>query len=311
MIEVLYGIQNELIDSYVNNYIKKLNIYNIIKIDYEESNIDDIVEEASCFDLFGDKKALIIYNAYFLTAKGSLDSKIFESYLSNPNPKTIMFLVVNSETLDERKKVLKLIKKSYKVKEFNKFSESEAFKYVKESFKKYNYIIDELSIKKIVEYLSINFGLYDNEINKLKLYKYDEKVIELQDVLDITSRFPEDNVFKLVEAVINNQKEEIFSLFSDIKSLGTDEISLLALLSSQFRFMYQVKVLMNDGKTKQEIITILASHPYKTEMTMKKVGSFKEEKILDILHELALIDVKIKTGEIDKTNAIENFFLNL
>lgn len=311
MIKVLYGIQKELIDSYINNFIEKEKIKNIIKIDYEETNIDNVIEESSYIDLFGEKKIIILYNANFLTSKEKLDSKSFEKYLSSPNNNTILFLIVYNEKLYESKKFVKLLRKNYELLEFNKFSEYDAYKYLKESFKKDGYSIEEESIKKIVEYLSTNFGLYDNEIKKLKLYKYDEKAIYLEDVLNLTSKVAEDDIFKLLNAVMINDKEEIFKLYKDIKSIGIDEIYLIALLSSQFRFLYQVNSLMADGKTKMDIVSILESHPYKTELTMKKANNYKIEKVLDIMYALALIDIKIKTSEVDKEMLLEDFFLNL
>ena len=89
------------------------------------------------------------------------------------------------------------------------------------------------------------------------------------------------------------------------------KIALIALIANQFRFMYQVKVLLDDGKNKNEIVSILKSHPYKTEISMKKASSYSNEKLLDILYSLSLMDVSIKTGEVDKSYALENFFLNL
>ena len=75
--------------------------------------------------------------------------------------------------------------------------------------------------------------------------------------------------------------------------------------------MYQVKVLMDNNKNKFDIISILKSHPYKTEITMKKVGMYSENKIIDVLYKLAVVDSSIKSGELDKSYAMENFFLNL
>ncbi len=311
MIKVLYGIQLELIEDYINKFISDKKINNVIKYNYEEIEITSLVEECSYLDLFGDTKLVILYNSKFLGSKETIDNKIFNDYLLNPNPNTFLFLVLNEENIDERKKVIKLIKEKYETLEFNSFTESDAIRYIKESFKKDNYIIEEAAIRKMFEYLQTNYGLYNNEIKKLKLYKLDDKNITLDDVINVTSRVPEDNIFKLLDAVIVNNKEEIFKLYKDIKSIGADEIAILALISSQFRFMYQVCVLSKDGKNKFEIAKYLNAHPYKTEMILKKINLYKEEKILDILLELSEIDIKIKTGEQEKSSILEDFFLKL
>ncbi len=311
MITVLYGIQSDLIENYIDDFIKKNKINSVIKYDYNDVNIDTIIEEVSYVDLFGDKKIIILYNSKFLTSEETLDNKYFEDYIKNQNQVNYLFLITNSENLDERKKIVKLLRESYEVKEFNKFSEYDAYKYINELLKKDKYTIEEKAIKEIVSRLSLNIGMMKNEVEKLKLYKLDDRNITLNDVFEVTSILPEDNVFKIVDALISNNKEEIFKLYNDFKLIGVDEIALIALIANQFRFMYQVKVLLNDGKTKNEIISILKSHPYKTEITIKKVSIYSEEKLLDILYKLSIIDVSIKTGEIDKEYALENFFLNL
>ena len=311
MINVLYGIQSDLIENYINDFIKKNKISNIIKYDYNDINIETVIEEVSYLDLFGDKKLIILYNSKFLTSEETLDNKYFEDYINSDDQSNYLFLVTNNETLDERKKLVKLLRKKYEVKEFNKFSEYDAYKYIIELFKKDEYSIEEKAAKEMVSRLSSNIGMLKNEVDKLKLYKLDDKNITLNDVLNITSILPEDNVFKIVDVIVNNNKEEIFKLYSDFKLIGVDEIALVALIANQFRFMYQVKVLLNDGKNKTEISSLLKSHPYKTEITIKKVSSYSEEKILDILYKLSLVDVSIKTGEVDKSYALEDFFLNL
>jgi len=60
MINVLYGIQSDLIENYIDDFVKKNKINNIIKYDYNDITIDTVIEEISYLDLFGEIK-LIIY----------------------------------------------------------------------------------------------------------------------------------------------------------------------------------------------------------------------------------------------------------
>ena len=311
MITVLYGVYIELIENYINDFVKKNKINNIIKYDYNDVEIEEVINELSYPDLFGETKLIILYNSKFLTSDEKLENDSFDNYINNPNNSNYLFLITESDTLDERKKIVKNLRKKYEVINFDKFSEYDATKYIKKSFLDDEYKIDDKVIKEIISRLSLNIGIINNEINKLKLFKLEDKTITLEDVYNVTSKLPEDNVFKLVDAVINNDKTEIFRLYDDFKLIGVDEIALIGLLASQFRFMYQVKLLMDDNKNKFEIISVLKSHPYKTEITMKKVNSYSESKILDILYKLSLIDSSIKSGELDKSYALENFFLNI
>lgn len=311
MIKVLYGSQFDLIENYIHEFVKENNITNIIKLDYEEVELSSVIEECSYLDLFGDIKLIVLYSSNFLGSKDTLEDESFINYLNNPNPSSHLFLVMNEEALDERKKVVKLLKSKYEIIEFNSFKEGDALRLVRESFKKDGYEIEESAVKKIVEYLQTNYGFYYNEIQKLKMYKIEDKIITLDDVLNVTSRIPEDNVFKLLDAVILNNKKEIFDIYKDLKNTGSDEIGIIGLIASQFRFMYQVLILANDGKNKSEIARLLNAHPYKTEIALKKINLYKESKIQDILLKLSEMDIDIKTGEREKSEVLEEFFLGL
>ena len=311
MITVLYGSYIELIEDYINKFIKKNKLNNIIKYDYNDVSIDEIINELSYPDLFGETKLIILYNSKFLTSEEKIENDSFEKYIKSPNNSNYLFLVSECDALDERKKIVKELRKKYEVINFDKFSEYDAIKYINKSFNDDDYKIEDKAVKEMISRLSLNIGIINNEIEKLKLYKLEDKNILLDDVYKVTSKLPEDNVFKLVDAVINNDKTEIFKLYDDFKLIGVEEIALIGLLASQFRFMYQVKVLMDNNKNKFDIISILKSHPYKTEITMKKVGMYSENKIIDVLYKLAVVDSSIKSGELDKSYAMENFFLNL
>lgn len=311
MIYILYGTEQLLIDKFINNIIKTKKIDNIVRYDLEESSLENIIEDASYLDLFENEKAIIVNNSLFLTSTLSLETDELEKYVLNQNEKSIIFFIVNSEKLDERKKIVKFLKDKVEIKEFNKIQGYDLEKYIKTSFNEDGYKIDNDSIKRIISLLGGNFKLIDNEINKLKLYKIEEKVINIIDIESVVTKVLEDDIFKLVEAVLNNNKEKIFNLYKDLIELGEEPIKIVIMLANQFRLIYQVKVLLEDGLNKSEIANILGVHPYRVQLALEKSSKYQESKLLDILESLANIDMEIKSGISDKNKALEMFFLEL
>lgn len=313
MIYILYGTEELLIDKYIENLIQEKNIDNIIKYNLEETLIDNIIEDASYMDLFGNDKIIIVNDSSFLSSTGSLETDELEKYLNNPNDKTILIFIVNSEKLDERKKLVKFLKNNsnVRIEEFNKLEGFNLEKYIKDSFETDDYNIDLNCIKTIVSLLNGEFKFIDNEIKKLKLFKLDEKTINIKDVESVVTRLPEDNIFKLVDAVAENDKERMFSIYKDLIDNNEEPIKLIVMLANHFRLLYQVKILLSEGLKQYEIASELGIHPYRVKLSMEKANKYEDETLLNILSNLADIDYEIKSGLTDKNRALEMFFLEL
>ena len=200
MLYLLYG------DAYgINGYIKKilesnkLEDINISKYDLDAYNYKDVLEDASSVSLFDDKKIIIVSNAsIFTSAKTSIELESFEKYIENFNPNTILIFTTENK-IDERKKVTKLIKKHGTVKDFVIDDDPKSF--IKSLLDDYK--MDDSVINYFMSFVgNDNFNI-KNEIDKLKLYKED-KVITKEDIDNITTKNIDDDLFKLMNYILEN-----------------------------------------------------------------------------------------------------------
>lgn len=81
------------------------------------------------------------------------------------------------------------------------------------------------------------------------------------------------------------------------------------LIASQFRFLFQVKRLLNKNKNYSEIAKILEVNPYRVKFSIKKLYTYTEAELLKYIKRLAKIDHDIKLGIMDKRLAIELFII--
>ena len=86
-------------------------------------------------------------------------------------------------------------------------------------------------------------------------------------------------------------------------------MQIIMLLASQFRFLFQVKRLLNKNKTEAEIAKILEVNPYRVKFTKKKLYNYNEKLLLTYIKKLAKIDHDIKLGLMDKKLALELFII--
>lgn len=312
MIYILYGTINYLINKEVNKIIKENNIdeINITKYDLTNTYLTDIINDASSMSLFDDKKIIIVNNSYIFTGttKKALeqDTTILENYLNNINDNTILIFIINNDKLDERKKITKLTKKIGIVKEFNNIDN---ISLVKELFKDYSISTD--NIKYLLERVGDDTTLLATEIDKIKIYKDTDKNITKDDITNLISKSLEVNNFKLIDAIINKNKNEAILLYQDRIKLNEEPIAIIIALANQIRIMYQVKQLYLNGYTENDIASILKIHPYRVKLANQNSKKYDSNILLNYLKQLADLDISIKTGKIDKQLGLELFILAL
>ncbi len=311
MIYLLYGEFESDIEKYIDKLVKDNNIDTKVVYNYKDTSIEDVVEECSYTDLFGNKKMVILNDCTFLTGKDTLESDLMGKYLDNPNKDVILVFKIVTDKLDERKKLVKTIKSVAIVKEFKLLDEKNLDSYIKNYFESLEFKIDSLSINEIVSRLSSNTKVIDSELNKLYLYKLNDKTIELEDVKKVITRYEDNTIFKLVDAVVKRDKEKIFYLYKELLNNKEEPIMILTMLANQFRLMYQAKVLYNDGLSFKDIASKLKEHPYRVQLAIQNSNNLSKKELKNIIQKLAETDYQIKTGIMDKEKALEIFFLEL
>ena len=304
MIYLFYGIKDFLINKELKKIEDSFDKININKFDLSNSKIEELIEECETISMFSDKKLVIAENANIFTSSGSLDIEKLEKYLNNPNPSTTLVFIVNAEKLDERKIIVKLIRKTANIKEFN--TDTDIKKFIKSELKDYQ--ITPESINLFIERVGEDERLIQNEINKLKLYKSD-KIITNDDIINLTHKNVNTDIFKLIEYIINEKKDEALEMYYEMINQNEEPIKIIVMLANQFRIMYQVKELYSTGYTEKEIAAKLKIHPYRVKLANQNSKRFKSETLLKYLKKLSDIDYNIKSGKIDKNLALELFIL--
>lgn len=301
-----YGLIKREIDKIINGII------DVVKYDLSASNVSEVIEEASCMSLFGDKKVVIGENALFLTGTNTSvnhDIDYLTSYVNAENHDNIVILTVVQDKLDERKKIVKLLKKNVTVIHKKTIDEKDLPKFVIKEFLNNGYKIDYKTASYFVDYVGKNVDILLSEINKMIIYKDTDKEIFIEDILNISSKGFNDNVFDLSDAIMKKDFKKIFSCYNDLMILKEEPIKIIALLASQFTLVYQSKLLSKEGFMSKDIASTLKVHPYRVKLALE--ANYPDFELKDILKKLHNLDYEIKTGKVDKIVGLENFLLHL
>ena len=310
MIYFVYGEEEFLIDNYIENEIRKKKIDLVNTFNYPSRSIKEIVEDASYVDLFSSKKAIIVSNADFLSGKDD-DIDYLIKYINDPNENTYLFIKYNSSKLDERKKIISLLKEKATVKNFPLYKSNEIFKFIKDYLKDNGLTIDTKLISEITDRVGSDMYLIKNELDKLILYKDTDKEVSKDDINNVISISLENDIFKLINEITNKNLEKLLSYYNDLVMMGNHPSMILTMIANQFRLIYQVKILSREMFDEFKIASFLGVHPYQVKLALGKCTSFSEDELLSIIHELALLDEDIKLGKIELNNSLETFFVKL
>ena len=307
---LIYGNDYGLIKREIDKIIS--GITDVVKYDLSASNVSEVIEEASCMSLFGDKKVVIGENALFLTGANTSvnhDIDYLTSYVNAENHDNIVILTVVQDKLDERKKIVKLLKKNVTVIHKDMIDTKDLPKFIMNEFLGSGYKIDYKTASYFVDYVGKNVDILLSEINKMIIYKDTDKEIFIEDILNISSKGFNDNVFDLSDAIMKKDFKKIFSCYNDLMILKEEPIKIIALLASQFTLVYQSKLLSKEGFMSKDIASTLKVHPYRVKLALET--NYPDSELKDILKKLHNLDYEIKTGKVDKTVGLENFLLHL
>ena len=303
MVYLLYGTKDFQMEEEIKKICKNTDIINISRYDLSNDMLSLALEDASTISLFDDKKTVIIYNADMFTSAPSKDSEIVEKYLQNINEQTTLIFVVHNDKLDTRKKITKIVKEKGQIKEFN--DELDSTNLVRRLFKNYN--IDFKTIKLFIDRVGNNPLIIQNEINKIKIYKANDKNITEEDILNLTTKLIEIDIFKLIDYIIKKDKEHALELYYEMLKMNEEPIKIVVILANQFRIMYQSKELLKKGYSEKDIASTLKIHPYRVKLAIQNSRNYTSDILLKNLNNLAEIDIGIKTGTINKDLALELF----
>ena len=284
--------------------------------DMQEVPIQEALFDVSSVGFLTTQKVVIVQNPYFLTGslfKGPVhDVDKLLAYIGNPNPENILILNAPYEKLDERKKVVKALKKlpSYiKVDSPNEFNLAE---YIKNELAAQGVTANQPVITEFITRTKGNVDQIMIELQKLKAFFLQQQNQELT-VDTLANLIPttlEDNIFLLTEALTNKDQRQAYRVFQDLMLQKEEPIKLIVMIANQFRLLKQVQTLLANGLYEKDIASRLAIHPFRVKIACGQTRNFTPAELDERLKQLATADAQVKTGFITGELALELFILS-
>src|SRR5690606_4014965 len=166
---------------------------NVSTLDLEETPIQEAILDAETFPFFGDRKVLLLKNASLFKAnpektKVEHDVKLLEVYLNEAVDHTIVIFVAPYEKVDERKKIVKNLKKAGKVIKCDPPKEWELSKWISSLAKDLGVHIEEGAVQVLIEEVGTDLMALHKELEKFSHFVGENQPITKEVVEQLVSR---------------------------------------------------------------------------------------------------------------------------
>ncbi|WP_159883772.1 DNA polymerase III subunit delta [Paenibacillus puerhi] len=318
---IAYGSESYLIQELVHRLTDKLipedqRAFAVGRYDLAETSIDAVLEEAETLPFLAERKLVVASGAAFLTGAkdtGKVEHNLdrLAAYLKSPADFTVLVLTVDAEKLDERKKIVKALKEADALIPCGMLGEAELIQWVQQQAGKAGFSFAPGAVEQLIQFTGTSLQALVKEIEKCYLYIGAGGTITGADLDQLVTKTVEQDIFQMVEHIVQMRMEQAFTMLAELLRRKEEPIKIVILIARQFRIMLQVKDLMQQGYSQQQVASQIGLHPYAVKIAAGHAGRFEAKQLMLILQQLGELDYQMKSGKIDKVLGLEMFLLKL
>lgn len=301
---LITGSNDSVINNTVSDILKQVNCDDNNKIIYnlKENTISDVIEEANTVSLFRSNKVILVYSSGI----DKLDDEELIMYLNNYNKDVYLIFIV--EKSDARKKIVKLINEKGISIDSDNVDKSYNKNYVVSYLKDNGYKMNSNVIECFLSRVSDNINDIRNELDKLFIYKLDDKNISLDDVKLITYDNTDNIIYEFTNALLEKDENKAISMYHSFIDSNMAIDYILASIYNSYKTLYQIKEL-NKNNSIRDISKTIGKKEYYVEKMLYRSMNYNDNELLDIIHTLAMIDKNYKSGLCNPVMEVELFIL--
>ena len=310
---ILYGEQFPMIKKRLSKILKERlgepDSFNVAKFDLEEADVNEIVSEAELLPLGYDRKAVVVDHCAFLGNGGNKEQReAFTKLVENSSDEIDLILIHRSGTIDDKCPLVEKVKENGQIFNFVNLKKEDWPVFIKKYFKDHNVEIEPQAVLELAARVDGDLYRFMNEAQKLELYK---DKITVVDVTLMVNKPLEDDVFQISNALIRGDNATAVSIFRDLQKLGSRATdTLIPMLGTQFRFIYEVCFLYEKGLEKGQIARQLGTSEVRVSIALKNSRYLSRTMLSHVLDDLYQLDYNIKSGQIDRFYGFELFLIN-
>jgi len=311
-ISIIYGKNDFLVENKLKELINQTEVdeINTNRYDLLETSSEDVIEDLRTISFFSDKKIIIIDNFDDLLSKNQSIIADWIDYLKKPNPDVFLFIILKDLISEDILIGKTLLQYGYLV-EVKDMTNEMFPSYITNYLKEKKFDIEKKACEELLVRTEYNLNLIMQELEKLMLYKYDDKKIDLNAVQTLVSKNLEENIYELTNSILSNNNNKTIEIYYDLLAKSEDPLRIMNNVATKIRQLIHTKILLEKRYNQDEIkdhFNIKSGAAY---YLIKDANAVSFELLESILDKLSKLDFDIKTGKIDKKIGLELFILGV
>ncbi len=283
--------------------------YNLFSYDLAENSFSDFCEQISTESFFSDDRVVILSGVESLKSPDKMLLNLFENYLKKESSSISLIIKLKEKIKKDDSLMSKLIIKYVKINEIKNPDEKEYLNEVYKDSLKDGYEIKKEDIEYLFLKVNKSYARLFNELEKLKLYKLNDKKIKEEDINLLVSDDIDSNIFEVTNYLLEDDKENLIKVYNNLLLKNIKHTQIMSLI---FKRLYQLsicKILKNKKRGNdyiQSYLQVSQGQLYYLLNDLKKINS---QRLDEMIIALARVDHMIKSGQVDPNYALELFLI--
>ncbi|MBI5754998.1 DNA polymerase III subunit delta [Candidatus Peregrinibacteria bacterium] len=237
------------------------------------------------------------------------DQKKLATALENLSDDCILVFVEPGSFPDRRSALVKKIQKNGKIEVFETLEGASLTQWILDTVKEHGGKISPANADFLARHIGSNLWQLGNEIEKLVTFA-DQREITEKDILLLTKANIKTTIFKLTDYFGQKNARLAIETLDTLTKNSEDIFYIFFMIVRHFRILIQVKSLLEQKKSQQNILTELHLHPFVIDTAIRQCRNFPLTALKTIYGKLLTIDESAKTGKI-KTSTLDTRPMNL
>lgn len=311
MIYILEGEEQVFIEHKITELLKQEDA-EIVKFDgnSKDTNIHKIIDACTSNSLFSSKTIVLVKDACFLCKK-CYDKELEElyDYVSNPSYDVDLILYTYDNKHNSKLKSFKEVLKNAQLLKFDTLDYKNFNTFVNQEVNRNQLNIKNDAINYLNSICKRDATLLIKNIEVLSNYPGQITT----DVIEKLCTISDDNdAFEMINALTNKDISRTIYLERKLLKENDSVMSVIGLLSTQLRFLYQVSYLLSIKMKKSEILDTTKCSEYRYNKAIETLNRIDIRQIISLLNNLSKLDIECKTdNSLSDASRFELFILNL
>lgn len=300
---LLYGEERFLIQQYKSRLLKALNpeedTMNMASYEGKHIEVGPLLELAETLPFLSERRIILVENSGFF--KNKCDP--LADYLREVPD--YLYMIFVEEQVDKRSRVYKAAGKIGRMIQFPVQNEGNLMRWVLKMLSDEGKKITKKDMELFLSRVGTDMGNIYQETQKLLSYTIGRDVVTEQDIEAVCVTQLTNKIFDMVRAVADRDQKKALDLYEDLLALKEPPMRILYLLARQFRHLMQTKIMLSEGKDRQEISRALGVPGFAVRNYINCAGKYEAKELRNAVEDFTNAEEEVKTGRLGDTLSVE------